>query len=126
MFAGGLLIPAVQGSALIVTVLSAVRLLAGTGPMTNDWRRQKPTNLVAEARFEFTATTLVLGAGVCGKRVRLEDKLRRIGVRHPRRWMAAGTAALTFLGYLSDRAAAKRKQSMATPGDQPEQDSSPR
>ncbi|MHA7280266.1 hypothetical protein ACX80H_10990 [Arthrobacter sp. MDT2-2] len=56
---------------------------------------------------------------------RFEDKLRRIGMRHPPRGMAAGTAALTFLGYLSDRAAARRKQSMATPGDQPEQDSSP-
>ncbi|WP_146069702.1 hypothetical protein [Arthrobacter sp. B0490] len=52
---------------------------------------------------------------------RLEDRLRRVGTRHPRRWMAAGTAALTFLGYLSDRAAARRKQSMATPGDQPKQ-----
>ncbi|WP_146067439.1 hypothetical protein [Arthrobacter sp. SX1312] len=40
---------------------------------------------------------------------RLEEKLRSVGVQHPRRWMAAGTAALTFLGYLSDRAAARKK-----------------
>lgn len=41
---------------------------------------------------------------------RLEEYLRRTGTRHPRRWMAAGTAVVTFAGFLSDRAAAKEKQ----------------
>ncbi|WP_394250971.1 hypothetical protein [Arthrobacter pityocampae] len=39
---------------------------------------------------------------------RLEDRLRRAGARHPRRWMAAGAAAFTFAGFLGDRAAARR------------------
>lgn len=54
---------------------------------------------------------------------RVEEKLRLAGIRHPRRWMAAGTAALTFAGFLSDRAAARRR-SKAEPINQPEQDSS--
>ncbi|WP_026552783.1 hypothetical protein [Arthrobacter sp. H20] len=52
---------------------------------------------------------------------RLEEKLRRAGTRHPRRWMAAGAAAFTFAGFLGDRAAARRGPFMAVPGDEPEQ-----
>ncbi|WP_247826521.1 hypothetical protein [Arthrobacter antioxidans] len=52
---------------------------------------------------------------------RLEEKLRRAGTRHPRRWMAAGTAAFTFAGFLSDRAAARRAQVRAMLDDEPEQ-----
>ena len=40
---------------------------------------------------------------------RLERRLRVAGARHPRRWMAVGAAALTFAGYLGDRAAARQK-----------------
>ncbi|BBE24510.1 hypothetical protein MN0502_33930 (plasmid) [Arthrobacter sp. MN05-02] len=53
--------------------------------------------------------------------VRLEDRLRRAGARHPRRWMAAGAAALTFAGFLGDRAAAKRESAMAMLDDDSEQ-----
>ncbi|WP_156135183.1 hypothetical protein [Arthrobacter sp. L77] len=52
---------------------------------------------------------------------RLEEKLRRAGTRHPRRWMAAGTAAFTVAGFLSDRAAARRAQVRAMLDDEPEQ-----
>ncbi|GAA1114232.1 hypothetical protein [Arthrobacter flavus] len=52
---------------------------------------------------------------------RLEEKLRRAGTRHPRRWMAAGAAAFTFSGFLGDRAAARRGQSMTMLDDEPEQ-----
>lgn len=40
---------------------------------------------------------------------RLEQKLRMAGVKHPRRWMAAGAAALTFAGFLSDRIAGRQE-----------------
>lgn len=49
---------------------------------------------------------------------RLEQKLRRAGVEHPRRWMAAGAAALTFAGFLGDRAAARKGSFEAMPLDQ--------
>lgn len=41
---------------------------------------------------------------------RMVQKLRSAGVRHPRRWMAAGAAALTFAAYLADRAAARKEE----------------
>ncbi|MHA7220319.1 hypothetical protein ACX80L_15705 [Arthrobacter sp. MDT1-48-3] len=52
---------------------------------------------------------------------RLEERLRRAGARHPRRWMAACAAALTFAGFLSDRAAADRAWGMAMLDDDSEQ-----
>lgn len=45
---------------------------------------------------------------------RLEGSLRRAGVRHPRGLMAAGSAAMTFAGFLADRAAAGRALDGAT------------
>ncbi|MHA7281914.1 hypothetical protein [Arthrobacter sp. TMS2-4] len=71
----------------------------------------------AVATLRFAKATDVIDA-------RVEEKLRQAGTRHPRRWMAAGTAALTFAGFLSDRAAARRKTKVR-PLNQPEQDSSP-
>lgn len=41
---------------------------------------------------------------------RMVQKLRSAGVRHPRRWMATGAAALTFAAYLADRATARKKE----------------
>lgn len=41
---------------------------------------------------------------------RMVQKLRSAGVRHPRRWMAAGAAALTFAAFLADRAAARKEE----------------
>lgn len=49
---------------------------------------------------------------------RLEQKLRLAGVKHPRRWMAAGTAALTFAGFLGDRIAARQELFEAIPLDE--------
>lgn len=48
---------------------------------------------------------------------RLQRKLSEAGARNPRRWMAVGAAALTFAGYLSDRAAAKQAFFEALPLD---------
>lgn len=52
---------------------------------------------------------------------RLEEGLRRAGARHPRRWMAAGAAAVTFAGFLGDRAAARRESAVAMLDDASEQ-----
>jgi hypothetical protein len=41
---------------------------------------------------------------------RLVLGLSSAGVRHPRRWLAAGSAALTFGMFLADRAAARREE----------------
>lgn len=38
---------------------------------------------------------------------RMEQRLRRAGSRYPRVWMAAGSAAVTFAGFLTDRVAAR-------------------
>ena len=48
---------------------------------------------------------------------RIEGRLRRAGSRHPRWWMAAAIAAVTYAGFLSDRAAARRKQLEASQDD---------
>ncbi|KRF04335.1 hypothetical protein ASH00_14625 [Arthrobacter sp. Soil782] len=57
------------------------------------------------------ATGIALRLADAGDRIdlRLEAKLREAGARHPRRWMATVAVAATFAGYLSDRAAAARK-----------------
>ncbi|PPB48335.1 hypothetical protein C4K88_15405 [Arthrobacter pityocampae] len=52
---------------------------------------------------------------------RLEERLRRAGAQHPRRWMAAGAAAVTFAGFLGDRAAARRALVVAVLDDASEQ-----
>lgn len=44
---------------------------------------------------------------------RIEQKLRAAGARNPRRWMAFTAAALTFAGFLADRAAARKPRSSA-------------
>ena len=45
---------------------------------------------------------------------RTEGMLRRAGMSHPRAWMAAGSAVMTFAGFLADRAAAGRALDGAT------------
>lgn len=53
--------------------------------------------------------------------LRLENKLRQVGIQQPRRWMAAGPAALIAAGFFGDRAAARRRQFLAMLEEQPEQ-----
>ncbi|WP_024476565.1 hypothetical protein [Arthrobacter sp. CAL618] len=53
--------------------------------------------------------------------LRLENKLRQVGIQHPRRWMAAGTAAFIAAGFVGDRAAARRREFLAMLEDQSEQ-----
>ncbi|TLM87665.1 hypothetical protein [Pseudarthrobacter sp. NamE5] len=47
---------------------------------------------------------------------RMVQKLRSAGVKYPRRWMAAGSAALTFAAFLADRAAARKEEYEAVSG----------
>lgn len=54
---------------------------------------------VATLRFAATSEAIDL---------RLENRLRQFGIQHPRRWMAAGTAAFILVGFVSDRAAASK------------------
>ncbi|GAA1132351.1 hypothetical protein [Arthrobacter flavus] len=81
--------------------------------------RRLPLNVLAgvvagAATLRFADTSEALD-------LRLENKLRRVGIQHPRPWMAAGTAAFIIAGFFGDRAAAKRRQFLAMVEDQPEQ-----
>ena len=68
------------------------------------------------------AATLRFAAASEAIDVRLENTLRALGVRHPRRWMAAGTAAFIFVGFVADRGTAKRQMHATAPDSEPERD----
>lgn len=128
---------------IMSTAIMGVLPLVDTSTLTDQRRR---TVHVATAVF----TGLYLGITIGGKRplprvlvglasaaaalrfahvadvidAQLEENLRRAGARHPRRWMAAGTAVFTFAGFLSDCAAARREP-RTNSIEQPEQDASP-
>lgn len=56
---------------------------------------------------------------------RIERRLRRVGLSHPRWWMAASLAGVTYAGFLGDRAVARRKQLEALRDDSPDDVTSP-
>lgn len=60
----------------------------------------------------FAATAVALRFADAGDVLdsRMVQKLRAAGVKHPRRWMAAGAAGLTFAAFLADRAAARKEE----------------
>ncbi|GAB3536546.1 hypothetical protein GCM10027403_17620 [Arthrobacter tecti] len=71
----------------------------------------------------FAAAALTLGFADAGEAVdsRISRKLRSAGIRQPRAWMAAGAAALTFVTFLADRAAARKEELEEISVDEPDQ-----
>lgn len=79
------------------------------------------TRLPLRVVYGLAAAAATLRFADLGDRVdaRLEEKLRRAGAQHPRRWIAASAVGITFAGFLSDRASARRAESTVMPEEVP-------
>jgi hypothetical protein len=89
--------------------------------VTVDRNRTVLVPLNAVAGLAAVAATLRLADAGDAVESRMVRGLNAAGIKRPRRWLAAGSAALTFVTFLADRAAARKEEYEAAALDEPAQ-----
>ncbi|MFJ5695959.1 hypothetical protein ACIP9X_19195 [Arthrobacter sp. NPDC093125] len=89
--------------------------------VTVDRNRTVLVPLNAVAGLAAVAATLRFADAGDAVESRIVRGLNSAGIRRPRRWLAAGSAALTFVTFLADRAAARKEEYEAAVLDEPAQ-----
>ncbi|MFJ5696621.1 hypothetical protein [Arthrobacter sp. NPDC093139] len=89
--------------------------------VTVDRNRTVLVPLNAVAGLAAAAATLRFADAGDAVESRMVRWLNLAGIQRPRRWLAAGSAALTFVTFLADRAAARKEEYEAAALDEPAQ-----
>ncbi|WP_087873339.1 hypothetical protein [Arthrobacter globiformis] len=89
--------------------------------VTVDRNRTVLVPLNAVAGVAAAAATLRFAEAGDAAESRMVRWLGSAGIQRPRRWLAAGSAALTFVAFLADRAAARKEEYDGVSLDAPEQ-----
>lgn len=89
--------------------------------VTVDRNRTVLVPLNAVAGLAAAAAALRFADAADAVESRMVRWLHSAGIRRPRRWLAAGSAALTFVTFLADRAAARKEEYKAAALDEPAQ-----